>query len=71
MDDTCLLLGGSNDPFVGELFKTVGRMGGVCWTSSGHSALPVYTSAFGRGAETFADARDNTLVGRKLKDAVK
>ena len=44
---------------------------GVAWTSGAHTALPVNTTATGKGAENFNGAIDNTDIAKLLKQAVK
>ena len=44
---------------------------GVAWTSGAHTALPVNTTAAGKGAENFSGAIDNTDIAKILKQAVR
>lgn len=44
---------------------------GVAWTSGAHTALPVNTTATGKGAENFNGAIENTDIAKMLKQAVK
>lgn len=44
---------------------------GIGWTSGAHTALPVLTTAQGRGAERFVGFIDNTDLAKTLKDLVK
>ena len=43
---------------------------GIGWTSGAHTALPVLTTAQGRGAERFVGFIDNTDLAKTLKDLV-
>lgn len=40
---------------------------GVGWTSGSHTALPVLTTSWGKGAENFSGFIDNTDIAKKLK----
>ena len=40
---------------------------GVGWTSGSHTALPVLTTSWGKGAENFQGFIDNTDIAKKLK----
>ena len=40
---------------------------GVGWTSGAHTALPVLTTSWGKGAENFTGFIDNTDISKKLK----
>ncbi len=44
---------------------------GVAWTSNAHTALPVLTTATGKGAENFSGSIDNTDIAKILKKTVK
>ncbi len=47
-----------------QLFDNKASLG---WTSSAHTALPVITSALGKGGETFQGMIDNVEIAKKLK----
>jgi len=43
----------------------------LSWTTGGHTAMPVLTSAYGKKAEMFTGLLDNTEISRKLKQVVR
>ena len=61
----------SHSAFAVTALKCFNNKASIGWTSDAHTALPVITSAFGAGAETFSGAIDNTDISKKLKKLVK
>lgn len=49
------------------LRRIMNTKGGVGWTSGGHTALPVLTTATGVNADVFTGFIDNTDIAKKLK----
>ena len=56
---------------VAKLSKTasiiMSHKAGIGWTSGAHTALPVLTTSWGKGAEEFSGFLDNTDIANKLK----
>lgn len=50
-----------------RLFDNKASLG---WTSTAHTALPVITSATGKGGQTFQGMIDNTDIAKKLKEVL-
>ena len=61
----------SSKDFGRALAHVFDNKAGVAWTSGAHTALPVNTTAMGKGAENFNGAIDNTDIAKLLKQAVK
>lgn len=61
----------SHSAFAVTALKCFNNKASIGWTSDAHTALPVITSAYGAGAETFSGAIDNTDISKKLKKLVK
>ena len=57
--------------FFRTLLHVFDNKAGVAWTSGAHTALPVNTTAAGKGAENFNGAIDNTDIAKLLKQAVR
>ena len=51
--------------------KIMSGKAGVGWTSGSHTALPVLTTSYGKGAENFTGFIDNTDIAKRLKELVK
>ena len=53
------------------LLALYNRKAGFVWTTTGHTATPVLTTAAGVQAERFSTPMDNTDIGKRLKQAVR
>ena len=62
---TALLYGGY-DPLTVAITHVLNNKAGLGWTSFKHTGVPVSTSAYGVGAETFNGYYDNTDVALKI-----
>ena len=60
------LLYGSYEPFTVTLTHILNAKAGIGWTSYSHTGVPVITTAFGHGAETFHGYYDNTAFFNKF-----
>jgi len=60
---------GKLDPLQAFLLWKVANDSGMTWTTTGHSSLPVLTTAVGAGAERFGGWHDNTDLFRFLLEA--
>ena len=56
------------NPLAAVVVRCLDNKAGFGWTSQAHTALPVYTTASGVGAERFRGTIDNTDIAKILKD---
>ena len=54
--------------FAGAAKRVMAAHAGVSWGSGSHTALPTLTTAQGKGAEILVGMRENTDIGRRLKE---
>jgi len=59
------------DQLADAVVRLVNKRAGVAFSTGGHAALPVLTSARGPGAQAFSGAIDNTDLGKLLKELVR
>ncbi|GHT42453.1 alkaline phosphatase [Planctomycetales bacterium] len=52
------------------LVRLVNNKAGLAWTTGGHTALPVNTTAWGKCSDAFFGMIDNTDIAKKLKPIV-
>ena len=55
-------------PITVATLRCLNNKAGLAWTSFGHTALPVMTTASGVNAEAFSGTIDNTDIGKILKE---
>ena len=59
------------DELARALVNQVNSRAGAKFSTGGHSALPVVTTAIGPGAQAFSGIIDNTEIAKRLKEAVR
>ena len=58
------------NPLAAAVVRCLDNKAGLGWTSHAHTALPVYTTATGVGAERFHGTIDNTDIAKILKELI-
>ena len=53
------------------IIRTFNSKCAISWTTGGHTAMPVLTTAYGKSADMFTGLIDNTDVAKKLKEVVR
>ena len=51
--------------------RVISKKAGIAWSTGGHTALPVLTTAMGCGAENFTGSIDNIDIAKKFKALMK
>jgi len=55
----------------GDAIRILDTKAELAWTSNNHTALPVYTTAYGAKSELFMNVKDNTMVSQTLKKIIR
>ena len=62
---------GKGRPLAVEIIRCFNTKSSLAWSTGGHTAMPVLTTAYGKNASVFSNLIDNTDIAKILKQAVR
>ncbi|MBL3582601.1 alkaline phosphatase [Oleidesulfovibrio alaskensis] len=69
-DPVSVNLYGGYDPLIVTITHLLNNKAGLAWTSFSHTAVPVGTTAVGRGADLFGGSYHQTAIAKKIMTAM-